>query len=71
LKLPVIGHFLAAGYARPRDPREHEASGETALVYLGHLPCPEQRATRKALLEREDPGALPETLGSDAEDLRL
>ncbi len=64
LKRPAIGHrchFLAAGHARPRDPREQEAS----LVHPGHVPCPEKCATREVVvvLEREDPGALLESLG--------
>ena len=35
------------------------------------FPCPEQRATREVVLEREDPGALLEALGGDAVDERL
>ena len=54
-----------------RDPREHEALGETVLVHPGHVPCPEQCATREVVLEREDPGALLEALGGDAVDVRL
>ena len=45
LKRPAVGRFLAAGDSRLRDPREHAAFGETALVHPGHVPCPEQCAT--------------------------
>jgi hypothetical protein len=34
LKRPAIGHFLAASDAGLRDPREHEALGETVLVHV-------------------------------------
>ena len=71
LKRPPVGHFLAAGDAGLRDPRKHQALGETVLVHPGHVTCPEQRATREVVLEREDPGALLEALGSDAVDVRL
>ena len=62
LKRPAVGHFLAAGDARLRDPREHEARGETVLVHPGHVPCSEQCATCEVVLEQEDPGALLEAL---------
>ena len=71
LKRPTVGHFLATGDAGLRNPREHKALGETVLVHSGHVPCPEQCATREEVLEREDPGALLEALGSDAVDVRL
>ena len=71
LKQPAVGHFLAAGDARPRDPRGHEALGKMALVHPGHVPCSEQCATREAVLEREDLGALLEAPGSDAVYVRL
>ena len=58
LKRPAVGHFLAASDSRLRDPREHEALGKAVLVHPGHVPCPEQCATREVVLEREDPGAL-------------
>ena len=38
LKRPAEGHFLAASDSRLRDPREHEAFGEAALVHPGHIP---------------------------------
>ena len=72
LKRPVVGHFLDASDAGLRNPRKHEALGETALVRSGQVPCPDQCATREVVLEREDPGALLEALGSDAvADVRL
>ncbi len=54
LKRPAVGHFLAASDSRFRNPREHEVFGEAVLVHLGHVPCPEQRATREVALEREE-----------------
>ncbi len=66
LKRPAVGHFLAASDSRPRNPREHEAFGEAILVHPGHVPCPDQCATREEVLKREDPGALLEALGGDA-----
>ena len=54
LKRPAVDHLLAASDAGLRDPGEHEA----VLVHSDHVPCPEQYATRKVVLEREDPGAL-------------
>ncbi len=71
LKRPAVGHFLAASDSRLRDPREREAFGVAVLVHPGHVPCPEQCATREVVLEREDPGALLEALGGDAVDVRL
>ena len=56
LKRPAAGHFLAAGDAGLWYPRAHQAFGETILVHPGHVPCPEQCATREVVLEREDPG---------------
>ena len=67
----AVGHFLATGDSRLWDPREHEALRETVLVHPGYVPSPKQCATREVVLEREDPGALLETLGSDAVDVRL
>ena len=72
LKRPAVGHLLAAGDAGLSDPGEHEALGEAVLGHARHVPsCPEQRATREVVLEREDPGALLEALGGDALDERL
>jgi hypothetical protein len=65
------GHLLAAGDAGLSDPGEHEALGEAVLGHARHVPCPEQRATREVVLEREDPGALLGALGGDAVDERL
>ena len=53
LKRPPVGHFSAAGDAGLRDPRKHQALGETVLVHPGHVTCPEQCATREVVLERE------------------
>jgi hypothetical protein len=50
LKRPAVGHLLAAGDARLSDPGEHEALGEAILGHAHHVPCPEQRATRKVVL---------------------
>ena len=71
LKRPVESFFLVAGDSRRRDPREHQALGETILVHPGYVPSLEQRATCEVVLEREDPGALLGALGSDAVDMRL
>ena len=67
----VLISTVAASDSKLRNPREHEAFGEAVLVHPGHVPCPEQRATREVVLEREDPGALLEALGCDAVDVRL
>jgi hypothetical protein len=45
---------LAASDAGLRDPGEHEALGETVLVHPGHVPCPEQCATREVVLKWTD-----------------
>ena len=50
-----VAHLLAAGDAGLSDPGEHEALGEVVLGHARHVPCPEQRATREVVLEREDP----------------
>ena len=71
LKRPAVSHLLATGDAGLSDPGEHEALGEAVLGHARHVPCPEQRATREVVLEREDPGALLGALGGDAVDERL
>ena len=55
LKRPPVGYFLTAGDAGLRDPRKHQALGETVLVHPGHVSCPEQCAAREEVLKREDP----------------
>ncbi len=37
-------------------------SPQQKVVHPGHVPCPEQCATREVVLEREDSGALLEAL---------
>jgi len=71
LERPAVGHLLAAGDAGLSYSGKHEALGEAVLVHARHVLCPEQRATREVVLEREDPGALQEALGGGAVDGRL
>ena len=62
LKRPGVDHLLAAGDAGLSDPGIHGGLGEAFLGHARHEPCPEQRATREVVLEREDTGALLVTL---------
>ena len=41
------------------------------MGHARHVPCPELRATREVVLEREYPGALLKALGGNAVDKRL
>ena len=45
--------------------------GVRVLGHARHVPCPEKRATREVVLEREGPGALLGALGGDAVYERL
>ncbi len=47
LKRPTVGHFLAAGDARLRDRREHEALGEAVLGCI-RATCPAESSVRIA-----------------------